>query len=97
MQAILYADPWKDLHRLDRALSWHDVLSGDAGLRHFHSRLAQLSGQGRTAIVNPWPATYNFLPSQSATLLRPISRIMQHASARAYGHVAAKTPPFLPL
>jgi hypothetical protein len=53
MQAILYADPWKDLHRLDRALSWHDVLSGDAGLRHFHSRLALFSGQGRTAIVTP--------------------------------------------
>jgi hypothetical protein len=93
MQAILYADPWKDL---DRTLSCHDVLSGDAGLRHFHSRLAQFSGQGRTCNRDPWPATYNFLPSQSATLLRPIFRIMQHASARTYGHVAAKVPPFYP-
>jgi hypothetical protein len=94
MQAILYADPWKGL---DRTLSCHDVLSGDAGLRHFHSRLAQFSGQGRTAIVTPGLQTYNFLPSQSATLLRPISRIMQHASARTYGHVTTRNPPFPPL
>lgn len=57
------------------------VLSGDAGLRHFHSRSCSVQRTGPSCDRDPWPATYNFVPSQSQTVHRPIFHIMQHASA----------------
>jgi hypothetical protein len=97
MQAILYADPWKGL---DRTLSCHDVLSGDAGLRHFHSRLAQFSGQGRTCNRDPfpWPATYCTI-SCRANRRRCCAPFPALCNMLVLGHMVTwllETPPFHP-